>query len=309
MAAEHHFIYEGGGSDDIPIDVTHLTIDESVTIIPEGLLYEHPNIVELICHKGVTKIGRRTCYKCPSLQRVIMLGVLVVESEAFFHCEALLHVKCDKLERIENKAFMNNRSLVGIDLPSLRVVKLSAFFNCQAVEYVKFGKLLDSIDSCAFTDCVCLERITIPLKAGVLTNESIFYRCGNLVRLELVEKDELKEIIAAFHLKEWKKEMNHQILYIRRALPNAWAGNYIQYGQKVGVIEEWIKHTLQMLSHFISEHHRILNVAVTSLRHSLPNDIIQNSVLPFLKLPPQSSEWEGHEEDNETRKRRKVENA
>ena len=164
MAAEHLFIYTGGDRDDIPIDVTHVTIDESVTAIPEKLFYEHPNIVELICHKGVTRIGRHACFKCPSLERVIMLGVLVVEYQAFCWCEVLLHVECDKVERLETSAFYGDISLQYIELPCAEIVESGVFHYCKAMKYARFSKALKTMDCCAFGDCVSLERISIPLK-------------------------------------------------------------------------------------------------------------------------------------------------
>ena len=98
MAAEHHFVYTGERYP--PPDATHVSIHESITVIPEFLFHEHLYIIELICHDGVKKIERQAFWKCPSLNRLIMPGVEKVEGGAFSFCVAIEHIECKKLEII-----------------------------------------------------------------------------------------------------------------------------------------------------------------------------------------------------------------
>mmetsp|Transcript_4901 Transcript_4901/g.8389 ORF Transcript_4901/g.8389 Transcript_4901/m.8389 type:complete len:89 (-) Transcript_4901:304-570(-) len=72
--------YNYTGGEVVPRDITHVTIDG---FIPYGAFEEHPNVEEVYLHAKFKKIGSAfDC--CPSLRRVIMPGVEVVEDEAFY---------------------------------------------------------------------------------------------------------------------------------------------------------------------------------------------------------------------------------
>ena len=117
-------LQSGEGRNDIPRNVTHLIVHESITVIPKVLFYEHPNLMEVYCHKGVTKIEESAFNRCLSLQRVIVPGVTIVETYAFYSCTNLVyHVECDKLERIVRCAFTYCESLSSINLPSAKIVE------------------------------------------------------------------------------------------------------------------------------------------------------------------------------------------
>ena len=47
-----------------------------------------------------------------------------------------------------------------------------------------------------------------------------------------------------------------------------------------------------------AEHRLLLNVAASTLQLTLPNDIVMNSVVPFLELPEHTFEGEDLEEDD-----------
>ena len=74
-----------------------------------------------------------------------MPGVEEVELGAFFHCEAIEHVECQKLEIIGGYAFSECKSLSSIDLLSVKSVEEGAFNNCVVLRDVKFGNSLESI--------------------------------------------------------------------------------------------------------------------------------------------------------------------
>ena len=89
----------------VPHYATHITVDESVTIIPENAFANNRNIEEVICDENVKKVERFAFLKCPSLRRVIMPGVEIVDWQAFIDCKALTYVECGKLEIIKECAF------------------------------------------------------------------------------------------------------------------------------------------------------------------------------------------------------------
>uniref|UniRef100_A0A7S2E6T2 Leucine-rich repeat domain-containing protein n=1 Tax=Ditylum brightwellii TaxID=49249 RepID=A0A7S2E6T2_9STRA len=226
MAAEGDHIrrYNYTGEDDeVPDDVTHVTVDASVRVIPEEAFYDNHSIVEVICGVNVKKVGEGAFDGCSSLRRVIMPGVEVVEENAFYDCKALTDIECGKLEIIESEAFQRCTSLGSINLPSAKFVEGYAFRYCEALAVVKFGSKLERIERRAFVDCTALERITIPLKDGIIAADDIFTECDNLKHVDQVE-GELHETIAALQLEEWRNDMNEEIDSINQILPTVSAG-------------------------------------------------------------------------------------
>jgi len=290
-----------GVADEIPRDATHITVDQSVTVIPAGALafYGHPNIVEVICDVNVKGVEGAAFYNCPCLRRVIMPGVEIVEENAFDGCEALTDVECGKLENIKHGAFSNCNSLRSIDLPSAKIVEEGAFGWCEALNEAKCGSKLDRIENLAFSFCPSLERITIPLKDGMMNDDSIFTGCLDLVHVDLVE-GAVHETIAALPLEEWRNDMNEEVDTINQILPTVDAGDYDDDGEKSRAIRTWIRSVLHKIIHYQAEHRRLVNEEVaTTLQLALPRDVLMNHVLPFLELPSYTFKVGDHEEESE----------
>ena len=210
----------------VPQHVTHVLIAKALKFVRSRAFYEHPHIQEVICHDGVEKIEEEAFFKCPSLRRVIMPGVKVIEQMAFEHCNVLSYIECGKLERIENWAFKCT-SLSSIDLPSIKIVEGSAFSRCIYLTNVKFGKELESIRERAFPGCRSLQRITLPLKDGIITSDCIFWGCNKLESVDLVGG--VHENVAALLLEEWKNEMNEEVLLNRGERPRRYKRGLDQF--------------------------------------------------------------------------------
>ena len=302
MAAEGgnnivRYVYRGQVDEIIPREATHITVAEGVTFVRTRAFLRHPNIVEVICHENVEKIERYAFHGCPNLRRVVMPGVKILERWAFQNCSALTDVEYGKLEIIGYDAFFGCHTLRSIDLPSTSIVEMDAFSNCEALMDVKFGSKLEMIEGAAFYQCVSLERITIPLKDGLITDDDIFMECENLMYVDLVE-GELHETIAALQLEDWRNDMNEEIDSINQILPNARAGYYddewddYDPGDKAEAIRTWIRSVLGKIAHYRVEHERLLIEAAATLQLALPQDIAMNNILPFLELPSYTLERE-----------------
>ena len=300
------YVYRGGVSESIPREATHIIVAEDVTIIHERAFFRHPNIVEVICHDKVEKIGEEAFCECPSLRRVIMLGVKIIEDMAFFSCETLEDMECGKLEIIGRYAFGSCPSLRSVDLPSAKIIGDEAFGHCEALAYVKFGTMLERIDEKAFIRCYSLEQITIPLKNGIKSADDIFMECENLQKVDLIEGAVLQETVGALQLDVWRNDINEEIDSINRILPYAPAGGWVDFegydnGEKALTIRMWIRSVLQKIVHYKAEHGRILSEAATAIQqqYALPHDILTNKILPFLALP-------SHTFEGENKKKRKL---
>ena len=286
MMAPEYYVFTGRDGEAIPRHVTHVLIDEALKFVPAWAFYKHPNIQEVICHDGVEIIQTEAFECCPRLRRVIMPGVKVIEQQAFNECRALTYIECGKLEIIGEMAFRECTSLSSIDLPSIKIVEEWAFNGCTNLISVKLGKDLVSLRGWAFFRCPSLERISLPLKNGMIDNDSVFQRCVKLNHVDLVEGAMLDETVAVLLLEEWKNDMNEEIDTINQVLPNTSAGNFHEVGGKAQVIRAWIRSVLRKIVRYKAEHQRYLNEAATALHSALPNDIVLKNILPFLELPP-----------------------
>ena len=184
-------------------------------------------------------------------------------------------------------------------MTSARIVEGAAFCDCTALTDTKFGNELERFDRGAFTNCTSLERITIPLKDGMITDDDIFTGCRNLKHVDLVEGEELRETIAALLMERWRNDMNEEINSINQNLPNAPAGewdNYDDVGEKALVIRSWIWSLISKFNRYEEEHQRVLDVAAATLELALPRDIAINNVLSFLELPPHTFGVEDRED-------------
>jgi hypothetical protein len=225
--------------------------------------------------------------ECPSLKRVKMPGVKVVEADAFFGCRALTDVDCDKLETIGVRAFFCCTSLWSMNLPSVKIVEQTAFLGCTNLVDLTFGDKLESIGEIALCECYALKRISIPLKDGMITHDDVFQGCRSLVSVDLV--GDLHQTIAALHLQKWRDEMSEEIKSINQILPNTDAGTSLfrivpntaltslvwfddggtVRGAKTRVIPLWIRSVLRNMEKYKVEHHTLLKEAATTLELAL----------------------------------------
>ena len=288
MMAPEYYTFTGRANEVIPRHVTHVLIDKALKSVTVRAFWCHPNIQEVICHDGVEKIEGFAFYKCYSLRRVIMPGVKVINRYAFEQCGALTYIECGKLETIGDRAFQICESLRSIQLPSIKIIERWAFNHCCInMANVKFGKELESIREGAFWGCTSLERIALPLKDGMVIDDTTFQMCEKLNHVDLVEGAVLHETIAALLMEEWKNDMNAEIDSINQNLASARAGTgrIGDVGEKAQAIRTWITSVLRKITHYKAEHRRILSEATAILQPALPNDILFKNVLPFLELP------------------------
>ena len=291
MMAPEYYVFTGRAGEVVPNHITHVVIAKARKFVPALAFYEHPNIQEVICHDGVFKIEQWAFFKCPQLRRVVMPGVKVLEKNAFDGCESLTYIECGKLEIIGRAAF-RSCSLCSIDLPYIKIVRAYAFAYCTKLKNVKIGKYLESFGERAFRGCWSLERIALPLKDGMISEDDVFHMCSKLNRVDLFGG--VHETIAALQMEEWKHDINGEIDLIRQILPNTSDGDWTDVGGKAREIRRWITSVLRKIIHYTSEHRSILNEAAATLLSSLPNDIVSENVLPFLELPSDTS-FEGEE--------------
>lgn len=104
-----------------------------------------------------------------------MLGVKVVEDEAFYGCRSISDLVGDKLETIGGSAFEQCTSLMYLTIPSGRIIDVGAFPECIALTGAELPEGLETGEDAFFG--TSLRRIVIPLKDDMI-EDNVFEDCA-----------------------------------------------------------------------------------------------------------------------------------
>ena len=260
------FVYMGGDQE-VPEDVTHVRVHQSVKIIPEGAFMNCRKLVSIEIHDGVEIIEREAFSECHSLGTIKLAGVRVIEMEAFYECTALENVEFgDKLETIGFGAF-SFTSLRNIKLHTVRTIGICAFAGCEQLTEVELSKDLGTIGDGAFYDC-SFRRIALPLKENLLDDEDdgedsngAFTNCVALSQVELIGG--IHKTVSSLLLESWRNEVKDEIDRINRDLPNT------ATEEKTRAIQYWMERVLERIEHYKSEHYLLLKEFTTLLELAL----------------------------------------
>ncbi|KAK1737881.1 hypothetical protein QTG54_011175 [Skeletonema marinoi] len=111
------FVYLGG-EQEVPHDIKHVIIDESVKIIPPRAFWNRTKLISVKFHNGIEKIEGGAFNRCWSLRRATLLGVREIGKCAFSSCVGLSKMEFgDKLETIGQGAFDFCAALRRIVIP------------------------------------------------------------------------------------------------------------------------------------------------------------------------------------------------
>ncbi len=137
----------------------------------------------------------------------------------------------------------------------------------------RFSNKLQRLKEKAFRKCISLERITIPLKDGMVAIDNTFEECGKLNHVDLVEGALLHETIAVLQLEDWREDMNEEINSIHHILLNADVGGEYDYdtrdyssGEKTQAIRTWLRSVLRNITRYQAEHQHLLNEAASLMQ-------------------------------------------
>jgi hypothetical protein len=264
------FVYMGGDQE-VPRNVTHVRVHESVKIIRRRAFHWCIHLVSIEMHDGVEIIEKWAFSQCHSLKRINLAGVRDIRDSAFFCCRALEFVEFGvKLDSIGNWAFACT-SLKRVQLPNAEFIGNKAFAACHLLTDMQLSGDLLAIGLSAINDCPRLRRIGIPLKANIISGiDTIFTECHGLSRVNLVGG--IHKTISSLLLESWRNEMKDEIDCINLDLPIAPAN------EKTATIRHWMERVLERIEHFKSEHYALLKEFTTLLELALWNANLDDNV-------------------------------
>ena len=180
-------VYFYNGVDEVPMDVTHVRVDPSVTVIPDSAFQYRLHLEQVELPEGLIKIDMRAFDKCRQLMHInIPSTVREIHRDAFGECKSLVSIVLpDELRRIGRWAFKCCQSLQRINIPSnVERIEIGAFEACSCLSEVLLSEGLREIEIEAFILCTSLESVTLPSSLRVIGRASFQY-CYKLNEVNL----------------------------------------------------------------------------------------------------------------------------
>lgn len=187
------------------LDLSGITIPDTVTDIGSMAFYSCKNLVNITLSKNITAIRDYSFMRCSSLENIVIPnGVKYICVQAFYDCENLKSIilpnslkeiyihaffGCasleeiiipDSVEKIGIRAFSECSSLKSIVIPSkVTCIETDTFMDCTALSSVYLPEDMESIGARAFKNCANLKSITIPKSVNAIFSEA-FENCTSL---------------------------------------------------------------------------------------------------------------------------------
>jgi len=157
------YIYNGVG--EVPMDVTHVRVDSSVTVIPANAFRGRDKLDQVELPEGLITIERRAFYNCQSLEMINLPSTLeIIGPRAFQCCENLEAVILPEgLQTLGNHAFQYCKTMKTINIPpGIEVLEEGAFLHCWKLVDVICSEGITEIEKDAFSRCFSLVSVTLP---------------------------------------------------------------------------------------------------------------------------------------------------
>ncbi len=180
--------------------LTQVTIPSTISIIPDGMLYDCTTLEKVILPEGLLCISDNSFRSCSALKEIsIPVSVTRIGNSAFNSCDVLENVSipdnsciqslgagafagCYALPSIylpngiltlEGNVFSSCIKLINIELPTtLESIGYNAFYNCRSLTQIVIPESVTYIGKEAFWSCEALKNITFENSTGWYVNSS-----------------------------------------------------------------------------------------------------------------------------------------
>ncbi len=183
------------------IDLTSVTIPDSVTEIGESAFISCSSLTSVTIGESVSEIGGHAFWGCSSLTSVYISDLeawcniifnnwdstpLWNDASLYLNGELVTDLVIpDSVTKIGAYAFFNCKSLTSVTIPdSVTKIGAYAFFNCKSLTSVTIPDSVTEIGEYAFRYCSSLTSVTIPDSVTKI-GESTFNGCSRLTSVTI----------------------------------------------------------------------------------------------------------------------------
>lgn len=128
------------------------------------------------------KIGLGGCAYKPTLKKIVLPNVEVVQKDAFIDCEKLECASIPKLRVLGADSFRGCKSLKSIELNSLETIGRGAFTKCKELEEVCLESV-ELVGQSSFKKCEKLKKATF--RNATYVGSQAFMNCKQLESVSL----------------------------------------------------------------------------------------------------------------------------
>ena len=178
------------------VEVTSLSIPNSVNKINNYAFIGCEGLTELTIPNGVMKIGREAFSDCKSMTKVtIPSSVTEIGSLAFYNCDGLRKVQIEdtdawwKISFSDSESnplyyaghlYLNDSEVTELTIPN-GIMEIGSYViaNCSSLTEVTIPNSVKSINRNAFSGCSNLKEVKIPNSVTSIGNGA-FYNCSSL---------------------------------------------------------------------------------------------------------------------------------
>lgn len=164
----------------------YFSSESKISSIGDYAFYRLNTITELSLPDSITSIGDYAIYECGIKELILPTKLESIGKSAFAFSE-LTHIKFNgDLKEINEKAFLNNESLIEVDLSNtdVKTIKGMSFSSCSKLKNLYFNVDVVAIEKEAFMDCGSLNVLVLPNNL-VSIGEKAFKNCYSLEQLKL----------------------------------------------------------------------------------------------------------------------------
>lgn len=165
--------------------IKHIVINDGCTKVSEKAFMQCDKAESMLIPDSVTNIDDFAFYNCKSLKQIaIPCSAKIYNSEStFFNCTNI-----EKAAITKGTGTMQNYGTLASAFSSTTYYQYTPWYiSRNNIKKIIIEDGVQSIGTCAFSDCTGLNELSIPCSTKIYNSASVFYNCTNIEKVILTK--------------------------------------------------------------------------------------------------------------------------